>query len=300
MTTVMDGGRRGSTSVAPPRLLWAEYGIEAAAVAAFIVSAIAFTATLEHPASAVHRWLPDALVRRALMGVAMGLTAAAITYSPWGQRSGAHLNPVVTFTFLRLGKISRRDACGYGVAQFAGGTLGLVLGLAIAGNVTSHPAVNYVATLPGPSGPAAAFAGELTISFLMMSMILRVTNTPRLAHLTGAIAACLIAVYITFEAPLSGMSMNPARSLAPGAAAHAWGSLWIYFTAPAAGMLLAAELYVRRYGLDAVRCAKLHHPAHLACHFNCRMRPGDLAIAPRTQSHSTLVSPTARPSERHS
>lgn len=248
----------------------AAFAIETCGLGLFLLSAVLCTALLEHPASPVRQALPDALTRRALIGMAMGLTFAAIAYSPWGQRSGAHLNPAVTLSFLRLGKIRRRDAAGYVGAQFLGGLAAVLVMTALPGRIAGDPAVNYVATLPGPRGQAAAFAGEAAISFGMMGTVLLVSNTARLARYTAAIAACLVALYITVEAPLSGMSMNPARSLGPALAAGSPGSLWIYFIAPPLGMLLAAETYLRRYGRDAVRCAKLHHPAHGRCHFGCR------------------------------
>ena len=273
-------------------LRWTEYAIEAIALALFMISAIGFTAILEHPGSPVRASIPDALVRRLFMGLAMGSTAAAIIYSPWGQRSGAHLNPAVTLTFLRLGRISPRDARFYVLAQFTGAALGVLAAATVSGGLASHPDVNYVATVPGPAGLTAAFAGELTISFVTMSMILIVTNRPRVAHYTGAIAGCLIALYITVEAPLSGMSMNPARSFAPATAAGALDSMWIYCIAPLAGMLAAAEWYVRRYGGEAIRCAKLHHPAHGVCHFNCEARaaavPAERAADLRTHASPQL------------
>lgn len=248
---------------------WRIYTIEMGSLGIFLVSAVAFTALLEHPASPVRQALPDAAVRRSLIGIAMGLTFAAIAYSPWGQHSGAHLNPSVTLSFLRLGRIAPRDAAFYMAAQFAGGAGAVLLMAALAHQIAADPSVNYVATLPGATGHAAAFAGEALISFGMMSVVLLVSNTPRLARYTAAIAACLVALYITVEAPISGMSMNPARSLAPALAAGSISSLWIYFTAPPLGMLLAAEVYARRYGSNAVRCAKLHHPATGPCHFRC-------------------------------
>jgi aquaporin Z len=248
---------------------WPEYAIETAALAVFMVSAVLFTALVEHTASPVRTAIDNAVLRRMLVGMAMGLTAASIIYSPWGQRSGAHLNPSVTLTFLRLGKVAPRDAVFYVLAHFAGGAAGILLAVALVRGVVADPSVNYVATIPGSFGTAAAFAGELAISFGMMSTILVVSNTRRLARFTGVVAACLIALYITVEAPLSGMSMNPARSFAPALAAGSASSLWIYFLAPPLGMLFAAELYVRRAGRISVRCAKLHHPAGGACHFNC-------------------------------
>jgi aquaporin Z len=253
------------------RVHWREYGIEAAALAAFMTSALAFTAVFEHPASPVRQAIATPFVRRTLTGVAMGLTAAAIIYSPWGRRSGAHLNPSVTLSFLRLGKVAPLDALFYVLAQFVGAVVGVGIVASVFRQIVSHPTVNYVATLPGPAGLSTAFGAELAISFGMMTLILITSNTAKFARFTGVFAACAVALYITVEAPVSGMSMNPARSLGPAIeAAGAFGPLWIYFTAPPIGMLLAAEWYVRRHGHAAVRCAKLAHPDKGPCHFNCQ------------------------------
>ncbi|MGH7166316.1 MAG: aquaporin, partial [Nitrospiraceae bacterium] len=100
---------------------WPEYLMEAAGLAVFMISAAVFTTVLEHPASPVRQAITDPVLRRALIGLAMGLTAIGIIYSPWGKQSGAHLNPAVTLTFLRLGKIQVADALFYVLAQFAGG-----------------------------------------------------------------------------------------------------------------------------------------------------------------------------------
>src|SRR5437870_12203963 len=89
---------------------WPEYLMEAAGLGMIIVSAVLFAAILEHPASPVRQMIADPLLRRALMGLTMGLTAIGIIYSPWGQQSGAHLNPAVTFTFVQLIKIEPPDA----------------------------------------------------------------------------------------------------------------------------------------------------------------------------------------------
>ncbi|HYT68721.1 MAG TPA: aquaporin [Vicinamibacterales bacterium] len=248
---------------------WPEYAMEMAGLACFMAAAVVITTTVEHPASPLRAAVPSAIARRALIGVGMGLTAAALIYSPWGRRSGAHLNPAVTLSYLRLGKVGLADAGFYVAAQFAGAALGLGAAAALLRGAAANAAVHYVATVPGVAGAAAAFGAELAISFGMMTTILAVSNTPRAAHFTGAIAACLIAAYITIEAPLSGMSMNPARTFAPAIAAGASRFLWIYFIAPPLGMLLAAETYLRRHGAAAVRCAKLHHPAAGPCHFNC-------------------------------
>ena len=80
------------------------------------------------------------------------------------------------------------------------------------GRAFAHPSVNYVVTVPGPAGDWVAFVAEFIIAFFLMLVVLFVSNTPGFAHWTGVIAGCLEAIYITFEAPFSGMSMNPART----------------------------------------------------------------------------------------
>lgn len=249
---------------------WPEYLIEGAALGLFMVSATLCTVLLEHPGSPVRRAIASALTRRALMGLLMGATAVAIIYSPWGRRSGAHMNPSVTLTFLRLGKIDPADAAFYVGAQFAGGLLAVGLVALWARGALSHPSVRFAATRPGQAGPGGAFFGETAISFLLMTTVLLVSNSPRLMHWTGLAAGLLVACFITFEAPLSGMSMNPARTMATALPSGMFTGLWIYFTAPLAGMLLAAETFVRTRGAGAVLCAKLEHDAAFACLFHCR------------------------------
>jgi aquaporin Z len=127
---------------------------------------------------------------------------------------------------------------------------------------------------------------------VMMTAVLQLNRFPRLAPFTGWFAAALVALYITFEAPLSGMSMNPARTLASALFTRDWTALWVYFTAPPLGMLLAAELYVRRRGNAAVFCAKLHHRNEQRCIF-CESRSSPSADG------TFLRQPSLYPPSRH-
>jgi aquaporin Z len=210
----------------------------------------------------------------------MGLTAISIVYSPWGKQSGAHLNPVVTLIFFRLGKVKPWDAFFYILFQFFGGFIGLWLAGGILKGAIADPSVNYIVTAPGTGGVGVAFLAELIISFGMMLMVLFVSNSPSRGRYTGLFAGVLIATYITLEAPLSGMSMNPARSLASAISAQHWTALWVYFTAPLVGMLLASEVYVRWKGRGAVRCAKLHHANNKRCIFRCGYRRQEAGYEP--------------------
>jgi len=249
------------------RLHWPEYLMEGALLGAFMVSACLFGAIYEFPNSPVHLAIASSFLRRLLMGMSMGLTAIAIIYSPWGKQSGAHINPSVTFTFFRLGKVKPWDTFFYICAQFAGGVLGVLLVARFFGMELSHPAVRYVVTLPGPHGIWIALLAEFVIAFGMMSVVLHFSNHHRLDRYTGLFAGLLVATYITLEAPFSGMSMNPARTLGSAFSAELWTGLWIYFTAPPLGMLGAAELYLWRKGRIAVKCCKLHHNNDKRCIF---------------------------------
>jgi aquaporin Z len=263
----VDASELGALAVL--RRHWPEYLIEAAGLGLFMVSACLFATVLEHPSSPVRQTLMNAMLRRIPMGFAMGLTAVAIVYSRWGQRSGAHLNPAVTLTFWRLGKVEAWDALLYVTAQFVGAIVGVGLAAALLGPRLADPAVRYAATVPGTGGAVVAFGAELLMTFVLMTVILIVTNRPGLNRFTGLFAGMLVASYIVFEAPVSGMSLNPARSLGSAVHAHVWTALWVYFTAPLLGMLAAAQLYVSTRGLDAVLCAKLHHENSQRCIFRC-------------------------------
>jgi aquaporin Z len=244
------------------------YAMEAALLGLFMVSACSFGVLLEHPVSPVHVAIPNAFVRRALMGVAMGVTAICLIYSYWGRRSGAHMNPAVTLSALRLGRIGLRDAVGYIVAQFVGATTGVAVMALVARMWVGHPAVNFVATMPGRS-LLLAWLAEAAIAFSMMGMSIVLNRFARVAPYTGCFAGVLVAVYITFEAPISGMSLNPARSFGSAFWAHAWMHLWIYFTAPVAGMLLAVEVSRLVARQPRALCCKHNHSRHVPCHCRC-------------------------------
>jgi aquaporin Z len=248
---------------------WPEYLIEAAGLCAFMISACVFATVLFHPASPAGKVVTDPVLKRILMGVAMGSTNIALVYSPWGKRSGAHNNPALTLSFWRLGKVRLTDALFYVLAQFAGGITGVALSSLLLGGLLADPSVNYVVTVPGQAGLAVAFLSEALISFILMTVVLAVSNSKGLDQFTGLFAGILVAVYISLEAPLSGMSMNPARTLGSALSAHLWTALWLYFTAPPLGMLLATEIYTRLKGGGAVACAKLHHRNSQRCIFNC-------------------------------
>jgi aquaporin Z len=205
------------------------------------------------------------------MGIAMGLTAVLIIHSPMGKRSGAHFNPAITLTYLRLGKIAGWDAVFYVVLQFVGGIFGVGVSALLLGKSLADPGVAYAVTVPGKYGTAAAFAAEWFMAGLLMAVVLWTSNRPRLADYTSYSVGILIACYILLFAPVSGFSINPARTVGSAVFAQIWTAGWLYFVAPLLGMLGAAEVYLRFYGANQILCAKLHpdprYPCPFLCHF---------------------------------
>ncbi len=246
---------------------WPEYFIEAACLGAFMISAGVFTALLEYPNSPLRQALPNDFLRLALNGLAMSLTAIAIIYSPFGARSGAHMNPAVTLTFFRLGKVKAWDAVFYPIFQTIGGIAGVLLVKLAIGKIFTDAPVNYVVTVPGKSGVATAFIAEVVMASGMMLMVLLMTNSPKLARFTGLCGGALVFLYITFEAPFSGMSINPARTIASALPSGVWTAGWIYCVAPVGGMLFAVEIHRVIRKRARVACAKWNHDPRYRCIF---------------------------------
>ncbi|GAC1435661.1 MAG: aquaporin [Terriglobales bacterium] len=252
---------------------WSLYVFEGLELAIFMLSACASTVFLFDPAYPALHLLPSAVLRRALMGVAMGATAVLIIHSPMGKRSGAHFNPAITLTYLRLGKIAAWDASFYVLFQFIGGVFGVAVAAIFFGSSLAKPTVDYAVTVPGRYGTGAAFFAEIFMAALLMGVVLWMTNRVSLANYTSYSVGILIALYVLFFAPVSGFSINPARTTGSAVFANVWTAGWVYFTAPLVGMLGAAELYFQSYGADRILCAKLHSDQKYPCPFVCQF-PG--------------------------
>lgn len=246
---------------------WRIYLTEGVCLGLFMASASFFATVLEYPHSAIHFFISNKFMRLCLMGIAMGITAMAIIYSPMGKLSGAHMNPAVTFSFLILGKVKWPDAIFYSIFQIAVGVLFVFIMAIVLGDAFTNNPVNYVVTVPAKDGSLNAFVIEVVIAFCMMTMILITSNHHRLANYTGIIAGFFVMGYVVVAGPVSGFSMNPARTIASAIPAWCFQSLWIYMTAPFIGMFSSALLY--KILKRKTMCAKLHHRSSYECIFNC-------------------------------
>ncbi len=258
----------GLSAISSLRRHWPEYLMEVGELGWYLFVACVVATLLQHPASIVRQFVSSSLARRGLMGLAMGATAIAIVMSPWGKRSGGHFNPAISFTFYRLGKVEFWDAWLYVIAQFLGAIGGVALARYVLRGALDNHAVRYAVTVPGVYGSTVALLAELAISFILMITVLFATNHKRLAPYTAYFVGMLIATYFTFEAPLSGMSTNPARTFGSALHPNYWHALWIYFIAPSMGMLAAGEVFLRVRRGAAPYCAKLHHANSKRCIFH--------------------------------
>lgn len=255
------------------RAHWPEFLIEAWGMAILLLVSSFITALIE---PRFHMAWP-AYARRLVEGLAIASTVVGLVYSPWGRRSGAHFNPAITITFWWLGKVRQTDALFYIVFQ----TLGAILGIGIAGMLLGSalrlPPVMWIVTQPGSSGVAVAFIAEFSIAFILMRTILWLGGRRELMQLTGLFAGIFVLCCVCFESPFSGFSMNPARSFASAVASLNWNGLWIYLTAPPAGMITAAFLARLHASGPKMKCAKLIHDHSTRC-IHC-------GFIPKGQSH---------------
>lgn len=208
--------------------------------------------------SPVVRWVPDPALRRLITGFLFGSTGAAIAVSGIGKRTGAHINPAVTLAFWLRGKMDDGLAAGYVAAQLAGGIVGALPLLAWDGLGRS---IRFGATVPGGVyGPWLALAGETATTFCLVFGLFIFLGHDRLRRFTPALFPALYAVMVLLEAPVSGTSTNPARSLGPAIIADVWTGWWVYWVGPALGVVLA--LLVLRLGLFRrleFEVAKVYH-----------------------------------------
>ena len=263
------------SSTLATRPYWLAYLTEAGGAACFIMGSGLATLLAEHPASPVAQaLLAHAGARRAVIGALVALVLCIMAYSPLGQRSGAHFNPAVTLGFWHLGRISTSDALTYVLAQVLGAAAGAKLLHLTLGSWLEHPAVHSLLTQPKPvpNGTVVAWVAEFIIAGGLMAVLLSALNSQTLHKATGALAAALLAFYIIVEAPYSGMSLNPARSLGTALAAGDFQGLWIYWTAPPLAMWLVAVGWKYRLGHSLARAtqpgpAPVHHGAAHPLHY---------------------------------
>lgn len=256
---------------------------------ALVLIGCAFVVLDFAPASPIVHVLPNPALRRALTGFLFGATGGSIAWSPVGRVSGAHLNPVVTLGFWIHKKLSGRMALAYVASQLAGSIVGAWLLSVVAGSWAR--AVHDAATVPGPDGVWWAAVGEVGATFCLVMSLFLFLRHPRVRRYTPMIFSPLYAILVWLEAPLSGTSTNPARSLGPALVSQMWHGWWAYWIGPLAGAGLALGLLHVRFPQlwQEIGLAKIAHlnddPGHI---FHRERWHGPFPVQHSAQPSSTL------------
>jgi aquaporin Z len=205
--------------------------------------------------SPVARWVPNGFPRMALTALLFGAIGSSIAVSWIGKESGAHINPAVTIGFWLMRKVDARAAVGYITAQVMGACLG-ALPLLAWGSMGER--VTFGATLPGEGySTVQVVLGEAATTFGLIATLCVFLGFRQLRRFTPFVIPFLYAAMVPLEAPISGTSTNPARTLGPALVSGRWDGWWIYWVGPIAGAMLAVlacSSIARR-----IEVAKLYH-----------------------------------------
>jgi aquaporin Z len=179
------------------------------------------------------------------VALAFGLSITAMAYVIGGV-SGCHINPAVSFAMLVDRRISAKSFCGYVVSQLAGAVIGAALLKALSGLIAVDLTGNLGSNLAlGAGGYSGAFLVEVILTFIFLLTILGVTADTSKGPVAGIVIGLTLVFVHIVGIPLTGTSVNPARSIGPAlfAGGTALKDLWIFILAPFAGSLLAAFVY---------------------------------------------------------
>jgi aquaporin Z len=240
---------------------WLLFGSELAGTALLVAIGLSVVILAFGHGSCVVHCIPSSGLRRLITGLLFGTTGALIALSPLGRESGAHINPAVTLAFLLIGKLRMRHALIYLVAQLTGAIVGS-LPLLLWGPMGRS--VSFGATIPGSGyGAGWALLGEAVTTFALITGLFFFLSHRRTRAFTPALFPVLYAALVFLEAPVSGTSTNPARSLGPALISGDWQDWWVYWIGPLLGTLMGVALYP--YGwlqhLE-IEVAKLYHFEH--------------------------------------
>ncbi len=171
------------------------------------------------------------------IAIVFGLVVTALIYT-FGHASGAHFNPAVTLGFAAVGAFAWRRVPGYLAAQL----LGAALASAVL-RITFGLVGNLGATLPATT-PVHSLVLEFILTFLLMTVIMGAAVDARAVKgFAGIAIGAAVGLEAMFGGPISGASMNPARSFGPVLFSGAWQHHWIYWVAPILGAVAAAFVY---------------------------------------------------------
>jgi aquaporin Z len=256
------GNAQGDPLGIRPGKNWAEYGAEFLGTMLLVFGGLSAVVLDFSNGTPMAGLIPGKSPRLLLTGLLFAGTGSLIAISPLGRRSGAHINPSVSLGFFVHGKMHFRDFFAYVISQFGGAIVGAFLLHLVwgehAASVKDGMTVPGVPTYTVPE----AFAAEMALTGLMVLLIFIFVSSKRLMRWTPLMNWLLIATMVWQEAPISGTSLNPARSIGPALIYGCWHDQWLYCIAPPLGAICAVGLYrLLARGKHDIRTCKLFHLA---------------------------------------
>jgi aquaporin Z len=201
--------------------------------------------TVAAGAGVINHYAGGSPITRAAAVIAPGALVMALIYA-WGPLSGLHINPAVTFAFTGRGVFPRAWVIPYWVAQFAGAICGALFLQVVFGDVSAGG--NYPIATPG--GEWRAFVMEIVLTTILVSVILHTATGHRsIGHNAAIAVGSTVALLGLFASPISGSSMNPARTLGPDIVGANFTGWWVYVFGDLIGAAIAIVIIIMVRGL---------------------------------------------------
>ena len=185
--------------------------------------------------------IPSQTLRLALAGAGFGLGVIVVVYSVLGQTSGGHLNPALTIAFWMQAKIETRQLAPYIFCQCLGSLTGTWVVATLLPNLSSSVG-HGVTSIADTISPGVAIVIEALLTMAFVLMIFWMTSCHDRARYTGFCVFIYLIIFVPLEAPLTGTSINPARSIGPAIYANNYTDLAIYIFGPLAGAIAGAMI----------------------------------------------------------
>ncbi len=252
-------GYVGETSAWWKQLHWPEYRAELLGTAFLVFVGLSAVIFDFGKGLLPSHLIPDVSLRRLITGLIFAGSGSLVAISPFGKLSGAHINPSVSLAFWAHGKMKHMHLIGYILAQFVGAIVGEVLLVFVWRNHARS--VTNGMTLPGVGYPLwLVFVAEMSLTYLLVLLIFLFVSSHRLMRWTPLMNWLSVAIMVWLESPISGTSLNPARSIGPALLTRLWTDQWLYCIAPPLGGLLAVALFrLLTIGERDVLTGKLFH-----------------------------------------
>ena len=245
-----------------PKPLYFNYISEFVGTALLLSLGLSFVIFDWGAGSVVARIIPSVQERRLITGFLFGCTGCAVTLSPVGKISGAHINPAVSIAFWLRRKMKLKVMMGYIISQMLGAIVGC-LPLLFWGQ--QGKSVGYGNTLPGIAGQFGTFWGEAATTALLILVIYIFVGSPKLRNYTPYTMPFLYSVMVWAETAYSGCSTNPARSFGPAIVSMNFTGYWLYWAGPLTGVIIITVLFRalrlhKYYHIEAARVSHHNEP----------------------------------------